>query len=248
MIWKADIANVLKAYDPSVTQEQIDNLYDTMYTQWSQLCDQLADTELKAFRTKYGQEPGYMETVSIRQMGALRAKNQVYGAYLEGMNQEIAQRQLEEDEWNEEQYRLEQEARKLEESKKVLMRPNGWKEDRDKIVVGEWTTYCRENLWPDGSLLFDEFLEALLERIQFLNEPLPETQKDPEWLRITQQVNQAVTEELPKLQPIVEELTKKKEAGTIKSREKTELIMSRIRLKENFNRRYSEIPGDNELL
>ncbi|SQG63664.1 Uncharacterised protein [Corynebacterium renale] len=248
MIWKADIANVLKAYDPSVTQEQIDNLYDTMYTQWSQLCDQLADTELKAFRTKYGQEPGYMETVSIRQMGALRAKNQVYGAYLEGMNQEIAQRQIEEDEWDEEQYRLEQEARKLEKSKKVLMRPNGWKEDRDKIVVGELTEYYRESLWPDGSLLFDEFLEALLERIQFLNEPLPETQKDPEWLWITQQVNQAVTEELPKLQPIVEELTKKKEAGTIKSREKTELIMSQIRLKENFNRRYSEIPGDNELL
>lgn len=248
MIWKADIANVLKAYDPSVTQEQIDNLYDTMYTQWSQLCDQLADTELKAFRTKYGQEPGYVETVSIRQMGALQAKNQVYGAYLEGMNQEIAQRQLEEDEWDEEQYRLEQEARKLEESKKVLMRPNGWKEDRDKVVVGELTEYYRESLWPDGSLLFDEFLEALLERIQFLNEPLPETQKDPEWLWITQQVNQAVTEELPKLQPIVEELTKKKEAGTIKSREKTELIMSRIRLKENFNRRYSEIPGDNKLL
>lgn len=248
MIWKADIANVLKAYDPSVTQEQIDNLYDTMYTQWSQLCDQLADTELKAFRTKYGQEPGYMETVSIRQMGALQAKNQVYGAYLEGMNQEIAQRQLEEDEWDEEQYRLEQEAHKLEESKKVSMRPNGWKEDRDKVVVGELTEYYRESVWPDGSLLFDEFLEALLERIQFLNEPLPETQKDPEWLWITQQVNQAVTEELPKLQPIVEELTKKKEAGTIKSREKTELIMSRIRLKENFNRRYSEIPGDNKLL
>lgn len=179
MIHRADIQATLTAYDPSTTEEQIEQLYQQMTQAWEDRASEIETAALYAYKERMGQWPDGPQRGSLIAQSKQLATDQIMGEYLEPVTQEIVARQAEQDE--EDSPHLQ-----------ALRDPNGWWQEPQSIQASQEAQDAVWELWEDESPRFLLLADALFERRLFLGLQLPNSPKHPDYPELKAQIDDAV--------------------------------------------------------
>lgn len=178
MIQRVDVEQTLRAWDPDVTKEQIDTLYETMQQAWQDRVGELEMRTMVALKERTGPLLDGPTMGSLRRQAQQLADDQIKGEYLEPITQQIVQQNLEDEE--EDTPHL-----------KALRDPDGWRKTPWAIQVSQEVKDVAWELWEDEDAEFTHLAETLLERRLFLGLPIPNRPEHPDYPEVVSQARDA---------------------------------------------------------
>lgn len=184
MITQMDVQQTLRAADPTITQEQIRQTYETMMQQWDELQPQLAWELRQKWIAKEGRDPDGITWGRMVNLSQQMADDQIRGQWLEPLSQQIVQEELEDWETDEEDnYHL-----------AALKDPNGWRTRAGDITPSRQAEDTVRELWNDETPRFRMFAANLMERRLYLGLDLPNRKEHPVYLEVISQIQDAVAD------------------------------------------------------
>ncbi|SDR73360.1 hypothetical protein [Corynebacterium timonense] len=178
MIHRADVEATLTAYEPETTEEQIDQLYEQMTQAWEDRASEIETAAIYAYKEKTGEWPDGPQRGSIIAQSKQLATDQIMGAYLVPLTQEIVARQAEQDEEDSPHFQ-------------ALRDPDGWWKAPENIQASQEAQDAVWELWEDESPRFLMLADALFERRLFLGLQLPNRPEHPDYPELKAQIEDA---------------------------------------------------------
>lgn len=139
MITRTDVEQTLLALEPATSKQEIELLWQTVSQEMDNRNQSFYATMKQKYQQAHGRIPDSLSDEKIRDRAYMDAENSVRGQYLEPLNAQIAQQEMEFDE-QEEELRLEM----------LLEDPNSWKgEDEAYLPMPQWALDVANEMWGD---------------------------------------------------------------------------------------------------